>query len=608
MRQQNGETTLDRRSFVKLAGVMAAGSTLTARGGMAYASEGGVAGEAETPGAGLTDGTYSTTAVGMAGQFEVSASCAAGQIEAIEVGENNETVSVGTAALDILGRRIVENQSLGVDVVAGATYSSLAIINAMRDLVEQAGGDVAALEEAPVVVDTYEGKPTDADVVVVGGGLAGVCAAISAAQGGASVILLEALEFNAGNAALSTGTFLLGKTSIQEAAGIEDDTESFYEWILEKSEYEKDPDQTRLIADNSQALVDWFGELGVEFSPEVNTTEGCDVSRNHSIAPSIGEALETLVAKMDELGVDVRYATKGQGLILDDDGAVRGVRATNYDGEEVEYTAQQVVLASGGFGDNNDKIVQYWGKEYDGIVYGGLKGMDGTMLWDAMDIGADTVDMNAPHIDATLEVNKGVTITSNLLVKCGGILVRQSTGQRFVDETTDHCEQAASAMHDLGDEHYWEIFDNGAKDYNASVSRKFEAYKNMGLFTTYDSLEELAVGIEVDEAALRETIERYNAAVRGDEPDEFGREMFNAELAAPFHAMKVANGVACTTGGLKVDADMRVLDTSGNPIPNLYAIGEIAGGYLVRYRGGDSLSHSAIGGMLVGRALAEMDA
>ena len=241
-------------------------------------------------------------------------------------------------------------------------------------------------------------------------------------------------------------------------------------------------------------------------------------------------------------------------------------------------------------------------------MYGGLKGIDGTLLRDAVDKGADTVDMEVPHLDATLEVNKGVTITSNLLVKCGGILLRQSTGKRFVDESTDHCEQAATAMHELGDEYYWEIFDNGARDYNESVSKKFDSYNKMGLFTQYDSLEELAEGIEVDLDALQETIENYNAAVRGEQEDEFGRTLFNAELSAPFYAMKVANGVACTTGGLKVDASMQVIDTDGNPIPNLYAIGEIAGGYLVRYRGGDSLSHSAIGGMLVGKALAAMDA
>ena len=353
------EHSLTRRDFVKTAGALAVTAGIAANGTLAFADE-------TSAGTGLADGDYTTTAYGMAGAFDITATCADGKISAITIGENSETIAVGTAALDILGKRIVDNQSIGLDTVTGATYSSLAIINAASDLVEQAGGDVEALENAPVTIDTYEGQPTEADIIVVGGGLAGLCCAISGAQNGANVILLEALEFNAGNAALSTGTFLLGNTSIQKAQGNEDDTESFYEWILEKSEYEKDPEQVRLIADNSQALIDWCAEFGVEFSPTVNTTEGCDVSRNHSIVPSIGEALQKMTDHAVELGVDIRYATKGQELVVADDGSVTGVIATDYYGNEVTYTGKQVVLASGGFGDNNDMIVQYWGKEYDG--------------------------------------------------------------------------------------------------------------------------------------------------------------------------------------------------------------------------------------------------
>jgi predicted oxidoreductase len=94
------------------------------------------------------------------------------------------------------------------------------------------------------------------------------------------------------------------------------------------------------------------------------------------------------------------------------------------------------------------------------------------------------------------------------------------------------------------------------------------------------------------------------AAVRGEVPDKYGRTGFFHELAPPFYTVKVANGVVCTTGGLKVDKDMRVINTRGAPIPNLYAIGEISGGYRIHYVGGDSLSHSGISGMLLGRTLA----
>ena len=126
---------------------------------------------------------------------------------------------------------------------------------------------------------------------------------------------------------------------------------------------------------------------------------------------------------LTERSVDIRYGTKAVGLITDENGAVIGVQATDYYGEPVSYYGNHIVLASGGWGNNNEMIVTYWGEDYDGLVYGGSKGMDGTMLNAAVSLGADLVDMNDAHIDATLEVTRGITITTNVLRNCGGILV-----------------------------------------------------------------------------------------------------------------------------------------------------------------------------------------
>ena len=117
------------------------------------------------------------------------------------------------------------------------------------------------------------------------------------------------------------------------------------------------------------------------------------------------------------------------------------------------------------------------------------------------------------------------------------------------------------------------------------------------------SVEEMANGLGIEYEALKKTIDDYNAAVRGDISDPYGRVKFLKELDAPYHVMKVANGVACTTGGLKVDEKMHVIREDGSVIDGLYAIGEISGGYRVHYVGGDSMSHSGISGMLIGKQL-----
>ncbi len=581
----------------------------TADAGTAEAATTAAAGEetgAETEAAGTKyqAGTYTSTQTGMGGKFDVTVTFSDDAIEDIQVGENNETLMVGTKAIEILPQRILDNQSLNVDVVTGATYTSYAVVYGVRDCVEQAGGDLDALLEAPVTIDTYDDLTHEADILIIGGGLAGMTAAISAAENGGDVILLEAKEYLGGNSVLSTGTFIFGGTTIQANLGIEDDPDTFYEWALENSDYKKDPVQVRMVADHGQDLIDFYAELGVNFNTEkVNSTDGSEINRGYAISPNIGTAVATLEEDMEEMGIDIRYSTRADGFILDDNGEIIGVTATNYYGEPVEYYGNNIILASGGWGDNNEMIVENWGEDYDGLVYGGSIGMDGTMLNAAVALGADTVDMDDPHIDATLEVTRGITITTNLLRNCGGILIRQSTGQRFADEQASHSEVAAAAMHDIGDKYYYEIFDDSAFNYNEAVTSKSQSYVNMGLTTQYDSIEEMAEGLGVDADALTQTINEYNQAVRGEIEDEFGRENFADELTAPFYVMKVSNGVACTTGGLRVDENMQVVDTDGNPISNLYAIGEISGGYRVHYVGGDSLSHAGISGMLIGEEL-----
>ncbi|MCC8100756.1 MAG: FAD-dependent oxidoreductase [Clostridiales bacterium] len=556
----------------------------------------------------FTPGTYTATTIGMAGEYHVSVTFTEDAIESIDASDNNETLMVGTEAIRILSEKMIENQSLGVDTVSGATVTSNSFISAVKDCVEQAGGSVEALEAVPVAVEDYADETNEADILIVGGGLAGISAAISAVENGGNVILLEMKEYLGGNSVLSTGTFILGGTTIQAALGIEDDADTFYEWEMENSGYTKDPVQVRMVADNSQTLVDWFASLGVNFNTDkVNSTDGSEINRGHALSPNIGTGVSTLVDQLEAYGVDVRLGTRADGYVLNDDGEIIGVTAT-CNGETVEYYGKQIVLATGGWGDNNDMIVQYWGEEYDGLVYGGSKGMDGTMLLAAQELGADTVDMEEPHIDATLEVTRGVTITTNLLRNCSGILIRQSTAERFADEQSSHSEIAAAEMHEIGDEYYYEIVDETVFTYSEAVTSKAESYVNMGIMVKYDSLEEMAEALELDIDALTATIESFNAAANGETEDAYGRTSFNGTLEAPFYVLKVSNGVACTTGGLKINEDMQVLDTDGNVMANLYAIGEISGGMRVNYVGGDSLSHAAISGMVLGETLALQNA
>lgn len=550
----------------------------------------------------FTPGSYTATEMGMNGEITVEATFTDSAIEAITVVESQETTGVGTEAMDILTGHILADQSLGVDMVSGATYTSLGFMAAVKDCVEQAGGNVDALEARPVAYDTYEDETHEADVIVVGGGVAGMMTALSCVQNGLSAILLEQKEFLGGNALAATGTYLLGDTTVQAAQGIEDDPDTFYNWILDTID-NADPSLARMLADNSQELVDFYEANGLTFDYDyMKATTNSDIARGHQILPTGAESVGLMVDALEENQVDVRYLTTATTLITEGDKVV-GVTALDCEGQETAYYGDAIVLATGGFGENQEILAEYWGEECRSLKFGGIKGSTGAMLEQALALGADTVDMDATHIDATLEVTHQIMADTNIITSCGGIIVRASTGERIADESYNHGDAISAAELETGDEYYYMIFDDSALEFSDALASKVSMYINTGLAVTCQSAAEIAENCGMDEAAIQGTLDRYNAAVRGEGEDDFGRTSFYGELEAPYYVMKVSNGVVMTSGGLKVDDHSRVINTSGEPIEGLYAAGEVTGGLMRVYIAGASLAECGISGMLIGRQL-----
>jgi fumarate reductase flavoprotein subunit len=225
------------------------------------------------------------------------------------------------------------------------------------------------------------------------------------------------------------------------------------------------------------------------------------------------------------------------------------------------------------------------------------------MLEAAINLGADAVDMDAHHIDATLETTHQIMADTNIITSCGGIIVRTSNGQRIADEAYNHGDAISEAELATGDDYYYMIFDGSALEFSDALASKVSMYINTGLARNYQTVDEMAEDLNLDAATLGDVIGNYNAAVRGEAEDEFGRTSFYGELEAPYYVMTVSNGVVMTSGGLKVDDHSRVLDTNGEAIEGLYAAGEVTGGLMRVYVAGASLSECGISGMLIGRQL-----
>jgi fumarate reductase flavoprotein subunit len=469
-----------------------------------------------------------------------------------------------------------------------------------RDFVVGIGG-MAALSTLPAGRAFAQAATENVDVVVVGSGLAGLTAALSAAENGAKVVLLEKEQMIGGDSILATGDIFVCCSSVQKAAGIADSPDAFYKDAMAKSGGRRDPVQTRMIADRGGQMVDWLISQGVQFDPHVVSTMGSSAARDqHAVGWAPG-LINTLAKTARSKGIPILTQTRATELINGSGGEIAGIEATRSDGSRIRYIARAVVLASGGFGASPELIRRFCPRQADAI-WAASPAETGDGLLMALKEGADTVDIDVPWLTPTVEIKSRILVTSNVLSK-GGILV-DAKAQRFTDEAASYAQasDAVLAVLKRGEPFVFEIYDDNV---NQKVYRIAE-YVKAGMVTQAGSIEELAQKIGLDPAALKATIAAYNTGLE-NKHDKFGRTILGDKLEKPpFGCLKVKPGTIMTPGGLKIDARVRVIKKDGNAVAGLYAAGEVTGGYRAYgYIGGDSLAHCAVTGMVGGKDAAE---
>lgn len=540
---------------------------------------------------------YQGEAKGFGGQIRVEVTVDNGAIASVAVTEHSETQGIGTNAIDVLPAEIVQTQSLALDTVSGCTITSRALLSAVEAAAMRAGLDMDKLATAPIKEAIVAGeKELETDIVVVGAGLAGLSAAIEAKQNGMDVILLEKLGFTGGNSKLSTGVFHFGATDIQKANGIEDTPDAFYDFSMEKSGGRRDPIQTRMVAENGNNALNWLMSMGVEISDKVAMPMGSPHYRSHQSLPNAPGMLDQLTKAAVEHGVELMLLTPATELIVGDGGAVNGVIAMTESGDKLTIKAKKTILAAGGFAASPELLEKYWGYS---VRYAGVPSTTGEMMEAAIALGADVADIAEPYLTPSVEYHTGTLVTALVLSK-GGFLV-DDEGKRFCDETSSYFE-AAQAVFATEQEYVYEIFDSHVKEHVFKV----EDYIGMGIVIEANTLEELAQKVGLPADALVATADTYNAGVRGDAEDPFGREIVIDECnKAPFYCILVEPGTTFPGGGLKINEKCEVVKTDGTVIPNLYAAGEITGGYRAfGYIGGDSLSQCVVTGLNAGKIAA----
>lgn len=515
-----------------------------------------------------TPGEYTATGDGNNGKIEVKVTFDADKITAIEAVSHSETPGIYETALDTLPKLIVDSQSLSVDTVAGATMSSKGLLAAVEDAVVQAGGNPQALKGEYAAAEKAEDETLVADVVVVGGGAAGIAAALEAADAGAKVVLLEKLAHLGGNTLISGGLIYGTGHSFQKEGAIEDSVEALVGYWHDRSGGTADEAFLTMVAEKSAGTIDWLVENGVALAGL--TTSGISpVPRMVSTGLGGGGFILPLTARLAERGVDVRLSTPATELILDN-GVVSGVKAVAWDGHAVTVESKRVVIATGGF-DASEEMKRLYAPSASGEVCFSSPGNEGDGIRMAQAVGAATVFKDGViGLRATRPTSFGDPV--NGLVWSPALLVN-AKGERILNEAIDYPIYHSKLVED-GSSHFYLIFDGTQMPVDQVAGLIDE-----GFAFTADTLEELAAKTFMDENTFLKTIRRYNA-LKGTQDADFGKAaaLMTGVGEGPYVALRVIPVTIGTLGGIKVDLDMHVLDSDGAPIANLFAAGACANG------------------------------
>ena len=581
-------------------------------------------------------GTYEKSAKGFGGDCTVTLTVSENEITDVQIDGSGETENIGSFAVTLLQKSILENQTTKVDAISGATVTSNAILNAANQALTAAGADLDKLPAAHTPdMDTADKaqQTLETDVLVVGAGGAGMTAAINATQAGREVLIVEKMPYAGGNSTKATGGMNAAGTKYQQeieftnAKGVENTLKTAKEkwadnetitalaatvqeqWDAYQANPQgyfdtpelmaldtmiggkgmNDPALVKTLTENSAAGIDWLDSIGAPL-PKLAFSGGASVSRIHSPADGngVGAYLVTSFLKvLDEMQIPVMYNTRATSILMEDGKAV-GVVA---EGADTVYTihAKSVVLATGGFGANMDMITQY-NPSLAGSVTTNAPGATGDGIVMATEIGAAVRDMDQIQLHPTVEQGTSMLITEGVRGD-GAILVNQQ-GVRFVNEMLTRDQVSAAELEQEGSYAYV-IFDQRLRD----GLKAAEKYIKTGIVVEAPTIEELAEKLSMDGQTLAKTLSDWNGYVAAQNDPDFGRAtaMDHDLSQAPYYAIKIAPGIHHTMGGLVIDPETHVLDNNGDIIPNLFAAGEVTGGV----HGGNRLGGTAVSDIVV---------
>ena len=622
----------------------------------------------------MVPGTYTGSALGLNDQVKVEVVVTEKTIESVVVTYNQESPGIGAVLPDKDGNTcenvglvpvvtipeaIVANQSLAVDTVSGATVTSNAVIKAVGAALEAAGADLADWQNEVVNAEVVVAET--ADVIVIGGGGAGLSAAISAAQAGANVIVLEKTALLGGDTLVCGGFYntwdpegqgqLVMSESVTKAvtdALAETPANDVHAALIEevKTEWEAfkaegktsvydsaawfalqswnggdkvaDLEIVRKFANNSYDAYLWLRDMGMEFTTQVVQAPGALWERSHGSVMNMGIGYMSTylneLAKMDN--VSILLNMNARSLVTDENGKVVGVVAEDINGASHTFTANSgVILATGGYGANAALVQEHntsgkWNDLSTLPTTNRYHSSQGDGIFMATAIGAATRDMEQIQLLFLGNLDDGSL--SKYPPRCTSGIVQtifiNKNGERFVREDGRR-DEVCNAILAQPDQMFYVLESADGSlytDINDPAWRSADGFtraflEENGYMFVAETLDELAAKLGIDAAAIKATIDDYNTCADAG-ADSFGRTNFGCKLEnGPYVATPRQASIHHTMGGLKIDADTHVINTDGEIIDGLYAAGEVIGGLHGANRlGGNAVTDVIVFGRLAG--------
>ena len=527
---------------------------------------------------------FTGQAKGENGLVKVAVTIKNNQIEKITILENHES-DFTAIVFDSIPNMIIKSNSPNVDGVSGATVSSNAIMEAVKDAVRKSG---VSLQTKKQIVKTVAAENTSTDIVIIGAGGAGLAAAIQASKAGAKVIVVEKNSFIGGNTNYANGMNAAGTSK-----GRNYTPELFYEETMKGGHYLNNPDLVKVLAYQSEEAAHWIDSL----KKVALTLQGNHLSSMDETAFG-AQLIRILNAEIKKRKLDVRLNTKAVKILLADN-AVTGIRVQTGAGHAYTIHSKAVVIASGGFGANQVMVTRY-NPKLKGFATTNQPGATGDAFGMVEKLGISLVDMNQIQTHPTVLPTKHQTITEGVR-GAGAILINRS-GKRFVDETETRDTVSEAILRQKGKTVFL-LFDSNLLDKVSALRKNNEE----GVLTQAATLRELAAKINVNETALVQTVEVYNSYVKAQKEPEFGRKRLAAEISkSPYYAVEVEPAIHYTMGGIKINTATQVINTTGNVVKGLFAAGEVTGGVHGANRlGGNAITDIIVFGRIAGRKSAE---